>query len=899
MSKPMRFFDFYAEGKSLEEFEVERRREAVRILQILTGPAFYFYAIYSFHLKAYTAAFLNAFGAILVTAGFLISLKRFETERSHLVYHIVSIMFFMSLTTLLINVFGIYGAMDYIGWIFIYPPLAFLLLGKRLGLLIMVVYFLGVFFSFIFNQSAALMSQGMANLKFHSLVALACLAIITFVNENSRASTQKQLFSEKTRLKDLNDNLEKIVLRVKESENDLTRAKGELELKVEQRTVELISINDRLQREINERKQAEETLQESESYFRSLLFNMHEDILVVDRDYRITDVNNTSLTTVGLRREEVIGRPCYEVLHGHNEPCARRGERCLLHIVFETCKPRSSRHLHRRFDGSKVWVDILLSPLKDEHGNVTHVIEAVRDVTDLIQAEEGLRESEERYRTAIEHSNDGVAIIQEKRYLFVNQRFVEIFGYDRPEEIVGNPLSMVVHIDGLKRIEEMTHWGERRESVPSRYEFKGIRKNGEVIDLEVSATETNYCGRAVSLAYLRDITERKRADQEMAILQEQFRQSQKMEAIGQLAGGIAHDFNNLLTIIQGYTDLSLSLLRERDPMRENIHGIGKAAERASDLTRQLLAFSRRQVMEMKVLDLNTLLRDLDKMLRRVIGEDIELVTILPEDLGRIKADPGQIEQVILNLAVNARDAMASGGKLMVETANIELDQVYARKHVSVNPGHYVMLSVGDTGVGMNPEVKDRIFEPFFTTKGKGKGTGLGLSTVYGIVKQSGGNVWVYSEPGQGATFKIYLPRMDQSLKEEKKRVVMRELPRGNETVLVVEDEEEVLKVTVEILRRQGYKVFEASQGGDALLICEEYEDPIHLMVTDVVMPRMSGSELAKRLEPLHPEMRVLYMSGYTDNAIVHHGILEEGVNYLQKPFTVDSLARRVREVLDK
>jgi CheY-like chemotaxis protein len=304
-------------------------------------------------------------------------------------------------------------------------------------------------------------------------------------------------------------------------------------------------------------------------------------------------------------------------------------------------------------------------------------------------------------------------------------------------------------------------------------------------------------------------------------------------------------------------------------------------------------------MEMKVLDLNTLLRDLEKMLRRVIGENIEMVIQLVGDLGRISADVGQIEQVIMNLVVNAKDAMPSGGKLTIETTNVEFDESYARSHVDVKPGRYVMFSVSDTGVGMTPEVKDRIFEPFFTTKEKGKGTGLGLSTTYGIVKQSEGHIWVYSVQGKGTTFKIYLPRVNEPLEEIWKEVLKEELPRGKETILIVEDEEEVRKLAGKILERQGYRILETSNGDDALLACERRKSPIHLMLADIIMPGMSGSELAKLLKPLYPEIKILYMSGYTDDAIVRHGVLEKGVNYIQKPFTMEGLARKVREVLDK
>jgi CheY-like chemotaxis protein len=341
-------------------------------------------------------------------------------------------------------------------------------------------------------------------------------------------------------------------------------------------------------------------------------------------------------------------------------------------------------------------------------------------------------------------------------------------------------------------------------------------------------------------------------------------------------------------------------LKGNEKLRGNLDEIQKATQRASDLTHHLLAFSRRQIMEMKILDLNTLLKDLDKMLHRVIGEDIQLTYRLSDDIGKVRVDPGQMEQVILNLAVNARDAMPSGGKLTIETSNAELDEAYAHAHIGFKPGRYVMMSVSDTGLGMSPEVKERAFEPFFTTKEKGKGTGLGLSTCYGIVKQSGGNIWAYSELGRGTTFKIYLPRMDESLKEETGQDKATEILKGTETILAVEDEIEVRKLVAEILKGQGYTVIEASNGQEAVKVSRENAGKkIHLLLTDVVMPGMSGRELAVTLGLQHPKMKVLYMSGYTDNAIVHHGVLEEGVNYIQKPFTLDALARKVREVLDQ
>jgi CheY-like chemotaxis protein len=372
-----------------------------------------------------------------------------------------------------------------------------------------------------------------------------------------------------------------------------------------------------------------------------------------------------------------------------------------------------------------------------------------------------------------------------------------------------------------------------------------------------------------------------------------------MEAVGRLAAGVAHDFNNLLTVVIGYSDLLLQRLSADDRMRPRMEEIKKAGDRAAYLTRQLLAFSRKQVLQPQILDLNSLVMNVDQMLRRVIGEDIELVTHLPPGLGRVKADPGQIEQVIMNLAVNARDAMPQGGQLTLEAANVELDSTYARSHESVLPGHYVMLAMTDTGTGMDAETQAHIFEPFFTTKEPGKGTGLGLSTVYGIVKQSGGNIWVYSEPGKGTTFKVYLPRVDQAVEPTAPgESAAGELSRGSETILLVEDEKAVRSLAREILESKGYQVLETDGAMKALEVGEGYKEHIHLLLTDVVMPQMGGRELAEHLAASHPETKVLYMSGYADNAVVQHRLLGPGTALLQKPFTAQALSRKLREVLD-
>ena len=402
---------------------------------------------------------------------------------------------------------------------------------------------------------------------------------------------------------------------------------------------------------------------------------------------------------------------------------------------------------------------------------------------------------------------------------------------------------------------------------------------------------------AIALENSRLYQQTQRAYEELSQTQEQLTQARKMEAVGRLAGGVAHDFNNLLTVMIGRTQLLLRRLDAHDPIRPELDLVQATADQAADLTRQLLAFSRKQVLQPTVLNLNGAVQNLGEMLKRLIGEDIVLVTELGSALGHVKADPTQIQQVVMNLAANARDAMPRGGRLTLETANVDLDATYARQHVGVQPGRYVMLAVTDTGVGIAPDTRAHLFEPFFTTKGPGQGTGLGLATVYGIVKQSDGHIWVYSEPGRGTTFKIYLPRVDATVDPVMPELDLLANTHGHETILLVEDAPAVRVLARDVLKAQGYTVVEAQHGREALRIAEQYAGPIHLLLTDVVMPEMNGRDLVEQLAPLRPSMAIIYMSGYTDTVVVHHGGLDPGAAFLQKPFTPSALLGKIRQLL--
>jgi PAS domain S-box-containing protein len=510
----------------------------------------------------------------------------------------------------------------------------------------------------------------------------------------------------------------------------------------------------------------------------------------------------------------------------------------------------------------------------------------------LRAAQQGLQRSESNFRSLVTNSPYGIFRCDSAgTILDANPAFVRMLGYDSAAALVNRNLGE------LHR--NLPEWSALSEYFSALRDFTGLV--AEFVRQDESTAVVRLSGRAIRDGdnhitnyelFAEDVSERR-------ALEQQLRQSQKMEAVGRLAGGIAHDFNNLLMVISGYGEFLLEKISGNPVLHGPAQEIANAAERATSLTRQLLAFSRKQMLTPKILDLNAVVTENAKMLTRMIGEDIDLVVVPGTELGAVKADPGQVEQVIMNLAVNARDAMPQGGKLTIETANSTLDEMFARSHAGVRPGEYIKLAISDTGAGMDPETQSHIFEPFFTTKGP-KGTGLGLSTVYGIVKQSGGYIWVQSEMGKGATFEVYLPRVTETgeIASAAPSILPSQPPQRTETILLVEDESNLRRLACQYLETQGYQVLEAADGAAAVQICAAHQGDIDMLLTDVIMPGMNGRELARRILSLRPSIKVLYMSGYTENTISHNGMLDPGVNLLQKPFNLQSLKERVREVLD-
>jgi|WetSurMetagenome_2_1015567.scaffolds.fasta_scaffold00192_21 two-component system, cell cycle sensor histidine kinase and response regulator CckA len=544
-------------------------------------------------------------------------------------------------------------------------------------------------------------------------------------------------------------------------------------------------------------------------------------------------------------------------------------------------------------DGSVHYIAGQGRVIRDENGIPLKMQGVHWDITEQKQAAITLAESEERFKYLVHNSNDVIILLDENGIQTFTCGPVErILGY-KSKSFLGIGFRFeLVHPDDLEPVKKVFDECLRQPGSVRTIEYQALHKNGKWITLEAVGANLLHDPVVKGVVInLRDISDRNK-------LQEQLQQAMKMEAIGRLAGGVAHDFNNLLTVISGNIELARMDLNPSDPLVLRLNNIMRASESATSLTRQLLAFSRKQIIEPRVLNLNELVRNVRQMLMRLIGENIELSSALSKDLGAVRIDPGQFEQVLVNLVVNARDAMPSGGKLIIETANITLDENYCATHSQVQPGKFIMLAVSDTGHGMSEDVKKLIFEPFFTTKSNGHGTGLGLPTIFGIVQQAGGIIECYSEEGRGTTFKIYLPvteKQPERLVRERRSI---DRLKGNETILLVEDEACVRDVAMMILKDLGYKAIEAHSGEEALMLAEKHIGRIHLLMTDVVMPGMNGKELSERLTKLQPEMKTLYCSGYTENIIVHHGVVDASINFIGKPYSMQALAGKIREVLD-
>jgi two-component system cell cycle sensor histidine kinase/response regulator CckA len=641
--------------------------------------------------------------------------------------------------------------------------------------------------------------------------------------------------------------------------------------------------------DITERKEAENSLRESEERFRLIAETIDEIFWIFDAEKQVLTYLSPAFERIwGYPREQFldIRKPSLNPIHPDDRKRVISENQRIeaghkVDIEYRVIRPDGSiRHIwHRGY------------PVIEKTGEAKRSIGVGQDITAFIEAEEALRESREYYNQIINRISDPIFVKdRDHRFVLVNDALCAFVG-KRREELLGKnlfesmPRELAVSLS--KQEDGVFKTGHENISEDILSDLHGDLHN----IMAKKSLFVQKSGNKQIIGVLRDITEYKR-------LESQLLQAQKMEAIGALAGGVAHDFNNLLNVINGYSELLLDAFSEEDPGHADLEQIKEAGQRAAALTSQLLAFSRKQILQPEILDLNEVVENISTMLRRLIREDIELVLIPQPGLGMVHADPGQIQQVVMNLSVNARDAMPQGGKLTIETANVVFDKDYVVKHPAAKVGSYVMLAVSDNGAGMSEETQAHLFEPFFTTKERGKGTGLGLSTVYGIVKQSGGFIWVYSEPGKGTTFKVYLPRIDgsndQPRTEDKAAISF----QGSETVLIIEDEAAVRLLASRILRNHGYTVLEASDGTEALHISREYKDKIHLIITDVVMPGMSGTALVSRIQDERPDIRALYMSGYTDNAIVHHGMLDSDVAFLQKPFTVGGLARKVRDVLN-
>ncbi|RLB76488.1 MAG: hypothetical protein DRH24_17790 [Deltaproteobacteria bacterium] len=652
-------------------------------------------------------------------------------------------------------------------------------------------------------------------------------------------------------------------------------------------------------RDIHDRKRAEDALRESEEKYRSLTNDVLDSsaigVFLLDSDFRVVWVNQALERYFGLRRDEVVGKDKRQLIRERIADIFQDPE-IFTEKVFNTYDDNTyienfECHVLANGEREERWLEHWSQPIRTglyAGGRVEHY----SDITKQKQTETILQESEEKYRFLLENAGEAIFIAQDETLKFCNPATERLTGYSK-EELSSISFVKFIHPEDREMVLERYQKRLRNEKVETGYSFRFIDRNGMGHWVYITSTITSWEGKPATLNFVNDISSQKN-------MEAQLRQAQKMEAVGTLAGGVAHDFNNLLTTIIGNAELALMQIYKGDPLNEYIEEIKNAGNTAASLTRQLLTFSRKQMIQPKVLSINRILHDMEKMLRRLIREDIEMVLDLDSELWPVNIDPGQIEQVSMNLVVNAGDAMPKGGKLLIETANVHLDRTYFRNHgVENTSGAYVMLALTDNGTGMDEKTRDRIFEPFFTTKEMGQGTGLGLSTVYGIMKQNNGYVWVYSEPGKGTTFKVYFPKAGADEVSDTEEQVGDDLLIGSETILVVEDSKTLLKITQKMLEKYGYRILTAQNGREALEVFSGHDGPIHLILTDVVMPKMGGQDLVEKIQSEKPEVKLVYMSGYTDRAISDNGMLHKDVNFIQKPFSSNDLVRKVREVLNK
>lgn len=657
-------------------------------------------------------------------------------------------------------------------------------------------------------------------------------------------------------------------------------------------------------RDITERKQAEEALENEHAFLSGVLDTIGEAIVICDAQGRLVRFNEAARRLHGLPEQPIAPEQWarYYDLYQPDGTTPLPTEEIPLFRAFQGERVIDSEMVVVPRQGRPYYLVCNGQAMVDEAGRTIGAVVAMHDITERKRTEAALRESEEKYRNLFENAPVGVFRTHSSgNVLLANSTIARILGFKSAQETVAHydDLAQQLFVNPERRGQLLQILQE--QGFVENFEYEARAKDGRILWLSINARKVSVeaDGSFVLEGFLTDITARKQAEEEKARLEEQFHQSQKMESIGRLAGGVAHDLNNLLSPILGYGEMLLEDAAANDPRRESMEEIVSAGKRAQALIRQLLAFSRKQSLQFQPFNINVMVKDFKKLLRRTLREDIKIQMRLARSLPQVRGDIGQLGQVVMNLAVNAQDAMPHGGKLSIETASLELDADYARQRRGVAPGCYVMMAISDTGSGMDGDTREHLFEPFFTTKEKGKGTGLGLSTAYGIVKQHGGNIWVYSEPGLGTSFKVYLPVSEASPEEAIQPQHRQPAVQGSETILLVEDDRQVRNLAEIVLKRHGYAVLIGENGQEALSIMDGHEGEVQLLLTDVIMPDINGKELFEQVSRTYPDIRVLYMSGYTDDVIAHHGVIDPAVNFIEKPFTVKGLALKVREVLDQ